>query len=345
MSETVAPIGGGIYGQAFGVGISVGSGTSGGGSVSLYEQVSAGVAAALGYSWNYSSSGGLTHNWLAAIGVGTITGTGPLAAALLYDFSSGHVIFAYGYGLSDIVEGGLYTEFATLNDFKRWYADNYGYDPEIPDSFPSQSNVTNPEWTMPGPTPGTPDPMVDVWAETTPAPCFSAGTPILLADGTSVGIEDIRVGMRVAAFDERDAAGTGALTSGLVTRLIPGITSEWIVLDDTSSARLREATRVTPHHRYLRPDGTFMAIADIIAGDGLVVDADGAIAQVTGTLLRATDAGSDATWIEPDAIDAGGVLMRSAPVLGWRTYNFTVDGLHTYVAANDNTSPEVSRAA
>lgn len=109
----------------------------------------------------------------------------------------------------------------------------------------------------------------------TPMPCFAAETPILLADGTSVAIEDIRAGMRVAAFNERDAGGTAALTSGLVTRLIPGITTEWIVLDDASSARLGQATRVTPGHRYLRPDGSFMAIGEIVASDGLVVDARG----------------------------------------------------------------------
>ena len=156
-------------------------------------------------------------------------------------------------------------------------------------------------------------------------PCFSAPTPILLADGRSTTIESIRVGDRVAAFDEADSAGTGPLRSGLVTRLIPGITTEWIVLDD--------GTRVTPGHRYLRPDGSFMAIGDIIAGDGLVVDAGGNVTRVTGTLLSATDSGSDATLIEPEPIAMGGLLVRQAPVLGWPTYNFTVDGLHTYVAA------------
>ena len=129
----------------------------------------------------------------------------------------------------------------------------------------------------------------------------------------------------MAAFDERNAAGTGPLRSGLVTRLIPGITTEWIVLDD--------GTRVTPGHRYLRPDGSFMAIGDIIAGDGLVVDADGRVTHVTGTLLRATDASSDATLIEPEPAALGCLLVRQAPVLGWHTYNFEVAGLHTYVAA------------
>ena len=157
------------------------------------------------------------------------------------------------------------------------------------------------------------------------APCFDASTPILLADGRSVGIEDIRVGTRVAAFDERDAVGAGELWAGLVTRLIPGITTEWIMLDD--------GTRVTPGHRYLRPDGSFMAIADILASDGRVVDAHGHVTRITGSLLRATDASSDASWIEPDPVAEGGTLKRPAPVLGWRTYNFEVAGLHTYVAA------------
>ena len=168
------------------------------------------------------------------------------------------------------------------------------------------------------------------------APCFSASTPILLADGTSVAIEDIHAGMRVAAFDERDAGGTGALTSGVVTRLIPGITTEWIVLDDASSARLRQDTRVTPNHRYLTEHGTWMTAGDLIASDVRAVAADGSFVSLTGTLLRATDADSDATWITPEPELRGNTLLQPAPVLGWRTYNFEVADLHTYVAANDN---------
>ena len=50
-------------------------------------------------------------------------------------------------------------------------------------------------------------------------------------------------------------------------------------------------------------------------------------------LIRATEAASDATPIEPEPTAFGGLLVRQAPVLGWRTYNFTVQRLHTYVAA------------
>lgn len=147
------------------------------------------------------------------------------------------------------------------------------------------------------------------------APCFSANTVVLLMDGSERPIGEIETGDSVAAFDERDASGTGPLRAGVVTRLIPGITTEWIVLDDASSACLRQDTRVTPGHRYLRPDGGFMAIGEIIAGDGLVVDADGNVTRVTGTLPRATDAGSDATLIEPEPVALGGLLVRQAPVI------------------------------
>ncbi|MFV0367237.1 MAG: Hint domain-containing protein [Hyphomicrobiaceae bacterium] len=135
-------------------------------------------------------------------------------------------------------------------------------------------------------------------------PCFAAATLVLLADGTSVAIEDISVGDCVAAFDECDAGGTGTLTSGVVMRLIPGITTEWIVLDD--------GTRVTPNHRYLRPDGTFLSIADILATDGLVVDAAGNVVRITGTVLHATDTGSDATWIKPGLPNTNGGAIDAA---------------------------------
>ncbi|MEQ1718806.1 MAG: hypothetical protein ABL907_22935, partial [Hyphomicrobium sp.] len=109
-----------------------------------------------------------------------------------------------------------------------------------------------------------------------------------------------------------------------MSRLLLGSTDKWIELAD--------GTRVTPSHRYLRPDGSFEEIATILAMDGMVVAADGTPTQVTGRLIRATDAGSDATWIEQDPINVGGVLVRPAPIFGWRTYNFTVEGLHTYIA-------------
>lgn len=117
------------------------------------------------------------------------------------------------------------------------------------------------------------------------APCFALGTPILLADGTSRPIEDIEAGEIVAAFAEAEALGRGALQPGTVTRLLPGITSEWIVLND--------GTRVTPDHPCLTEHGTWLAARDLIASDLRAVAADGSLVQLRGSILRASDARSD----------------------------------------------------
>ncbi|MCH9808836.1 MAG: hypothetical protein K0U74_14000 [Alphaproteobacteria bacterium] len=179
-----------------------------------------------------------------------------------------------------------------------------------------------------------PEPIINPLRNTpTGLPCFSAGTPILLADGTSRAIEDIHPGDAVAAFDETDSLGRADLRPATVARLLPGVTEEWIVLEDTSSARLRQDTRVTPGHRYLTEHGTWATAAELIVSDVRAVAADGSLVPLRGTLLRASDAGSDAEWITPEPHADGGNLVQPAPVFGWRTYNFEVAELHTYVAA------------
>jgi hypothetical protein len=149
--------------------------------------------------------------------------------------------------------------------------------------------------------------------------CFDACVSVATENDSSMQIDGVVVGDRVLAFSSENT-----LHPARVTRLLHGVTTEWFVLDD--------GTRVTPGHQYLRPDGAFMAISDILARDGLVVDAAGYPKRVTGSLLRAIDAGSDATWIEPEPFAAGNTLLKPAPVFGWRTYNLTVEGLHTYIA-------------
>jgi len=89
--------------------------------------------------------------------------------------------------------------------------------------------------------------------------CFPAGTPITLADGTTKPIEQIALADTVLSFD-----ANGTLVTGHVTPLLPSVTTEWLILSN--------GTTVTPGHRYLRPDGSFMEIADIIALDGRIVE-------------------------------------------------------------------------
>jgi hypothetical protein len=104
--------------------------------------------------------------------------------------------------------------------------------------------------------------------------CFVAGTPVTMADGSGKPIEQLIVGDFVHAFAERDNRTAGTLHPARVTRILHGVTTEWIVLGD--------GTRVTPGHNYLRPDGSFKAISDILARDGLVVDAAGHPKHVSG---------------------------------------------------------------
>jgi hypothetical protein len=94
------------------------------------------------------------------------------------------------------------------------------------------------------------------------SPCFPAGTPILLSDGTEKPIEDIRPGDQVLAFDDAAEPGRGALQPREVVRLFGGITQDWIRIDFPISKRaarieratlpnsLREAKRppILPHH-------------------------------------------------------------------------------------------------
>jgi len=150
--------------------------------------------------------------------------------------------------------------------------------------------------------------------------CFIASTPILMASGGTTSIGRIEVGHYVSAYDGMSAD----IIPCKVTRVMVHVTTEWIELGD--------GTRVTPNHRYLTSRGTFQPIVDILAGDGLVVAADGSVVKVTGHRIRASDANSDATWIEQEPYMAGNTLVKPGPVFGWRTYNFEVEGLHTYIA-------------
>jgi len=154
--------------------------------------------------------------------------------------------------------------------------------------------------------------------------CFSSDTLVELSGNRTAKIDSLNVGDEVLAFHTNHQDGRGTLRNAHVSRLLPGITTEWIELGD--------GTRVTPNHRYLTPRGTFEPIVDILAGDGLVVAADGGIVKVTGRRICASDVGSDAAWIEQEPYMAGNTLVKPAPVFGWRTYNFEVEGLHTYVA-------------
>jgi hypothetical protein len=85
-----------------------------------------------------------------------------------------------------------------------------------------------------------------------PTPCFAAGTPILMANGSNKPIEEIRIGDTVLAFDSRVAHGRGELIPRKVVRFLENVTDEWMLLslsDDQGDRRTDMV--VTPSHRFL----------------------------------------------------------------------------------------------
>ncbi len=161
--------------------------------------------------------------------------------------------------------------------------------------------------------------------------CFAAGVMIARGDGHLTPIEAIRPGDLVAAYD-----GLGALTTRRVVTLSHNITDTWIELSN--------GLVVTPGHRFLTPSGAFASIADILNRGGKIVLADGAAARLTGREIRYSEATSALfEQAEGYAYDVeGGTAFAAEYKRGWKTYNFEVEDLHTYVAGGvrvHNTSP------
>ncbi len=102
------------------------------------------------------------------------------------------------------------------------------------------------------------------------ARCFLAGTSILMADGSTKPIEDIRPGDEVAAFDSEAEQGLGPLKPGKVTRTFTNVTQIIINL---------RGLHMTPGHVVLMDNGEWDIIAKALKDDRAIVeerkDADG----------------------------------------------------------------------
>jgi hypothetical protein len=100
--------------------------------------------------------------------------------------------------------------------------------------------------------------------------CFARGTSILMADGSEKAIEQVRVGDVVLAYDPTLGSGRDLVGRG-VTRTFTNVTTELVVLRaaDGSCERIEEVY-VTPGHVFLRADGGFARIDDILESDGLL---------------------------------------------------------------------------
>lgn len=162
--------------------------------------------------------------------------------------------------------------------------------------------------------------------------CFPCDTPVLTANNIILPIKDIRPGDVVLAFDPYIDLGRGALVPKRVLRVFHNDTTEWLHLTWQADGEDRELT-VTPGHRFLDAHGKFRRI------DEIVKDAVPAIVLEDG--LPTTVKSERIVWseetrhlfeeVETVAMAAGdGLAHRQTGA--WRSYNFEVEDLHTYVA-------------
>ncbi|MCW3844989.1 polymorphic toxin-type HINT domain-containing protein, partial [Micromonospora yasonensis] len=140
---------------------------------------------------------------------------------------------------------------------------------------------------------------------TTPTKCnsFVPGTKVLLADGSSKPIEDVKIGDRVLATDVE----SGDQQSRPVTQLIQGDGVKklvTIVVDTDGKSGGKTSTIVaTDGHRFYLPDsGVWVTAGQLKVGAWLQT--------------------SSGTWVQISAIRHESHVQR--------VHNFTVDGQHTY---------------
>jgi hypothetical protein len=128
-----------------------------------------------------------------------------------------------------------------------------------------------------------------------PVNSFAAATPVLLADGTTLPIAEIDVGMQVLAADPE----TGLVAARPVTRLING-TGDKALVDLTVAGATVTAT--DGHPFYLPDIDAWRGAGDLLPGDR----------------LRTPDG---------DTVTVEAVIARRAPAT---VHNLTVADLHTY---------------
>src|SRR5262249_183698 len=123
------------------------------------------------------------------------------------------------------------------------------------------------------------------------------------------------------------------------------ITDEWLLLRPTENeTKAFGGLTVTPGHRFLSARGTFHRIEEILADDSRIVLADGSAITVQATrIVYSRETGH--LYERPRAFQLASEGANAiAPQLykGWKTYNFEVERLHTYIAGgvrvhNDST--------
>jgi hypothetical protein len=163
--------------------------------------------------------------------------------------------------------------------------------------------------------------------------CFPADTPIAVSLTESCPISDLRVGDTVLAFDPVADLGRGALVPRKVVRLYRNTTEEWVKLTWSEGGEARELV-ATPGHHFLDRFGGFPTIEEMLEnGRATVVLVSGELTEVTAERI-AYSAETAHLFEQAFAVGAvaGNAALRPALLDAWQTYNFEIEGLHTYVA-------------
>ncbi len=161
--------------------------------------------------------------------------------------------------------------------------------------------------------------------------CFPAGTLIECADGSLRPIDQIRQLDLVMSFDP----ATLQKVPKKVLRVFRGETTEWIELCFEANGEERILT-ATPRHPFLSPNGTFAPLEQLVNADGEaeIVLRDGQAVVAKARQVAFSSATADlyeqAIAIQP----VGNAALAMASVRAWKTYNFEVEGTHTYLAEN-----------
>lgn len=129
--------------------------------------------------------------------------------------------------------------------------------------------------------------------------CFRYDTHILLSDGTEKPIQEVCVGEMVMAYD-----GFGELRACRVLATKNNKTNKWIKLSYDNTEIF-----ATPNHRVLTHSGDFVTLHDLME-------------RAEGTIIPLVSADGRKIYVNTELL-----FVKNED-----TYNFEVEGLHTYIA-------------
>ena len=148
--------------------------------------------------------------------------------------------------------------------------------------------------------------------------CFSAGTPVTMADGAVRTIETIGVGDRVLAYD-----GSAARVSQVDVQTVERVRD---LRFRTTTGGRRLAT--TDGHLFWRADGLWVAAADLAPGDAVLLEGRNVAEVLTNTTRTQLTTVYNLVVDGVESYFANGVLVRqgcdgrSDPVLDERMRDF-----------------------